>query len=207
MTHSLCSSNRHNHCQRKKQRGKKESISIRWVLCPQHPPAIGAWQMIQENFWKISHHHPKQLLCNYHPKPAENPARSVPISMLLILSAQKGSRASALPMFPGRGALIKHFSREYQTWNVSAWPVVACEKLTKHCKICFGSRGERAEDAVAVLSPPVQMLWRQGWPMGGLSLQAGLTKSARLNTDQGNWSTMLDGNHPKLRSLPNRCFF
>ena len=51
------------------------------------------------------------------------------------------------------------------------------------------------------------MLWRQGWPMESLSLQAGLPKSARSNTDLENWSTMLDGNHPKWRFLPNRCFF
>lgn len=68
---------------------KKKSISIMWVLCPQHPPAIDVWQMIRENFWKVSHHRPKRPLCNYHPKPVKKTARSVPISMLLILSAEK----------------------------------------------------------------------------------------------------------------------
>lgn len=43
--------------------------------------------------------------------------------------------------------------------------------------------------------------------MGGLSLQASLTKSARSNADLGNCSTMLDGSHPRWSSLPNRCFF
>lgn len=67
---------------------KKKTISVRWVLHSQQPPASSAWQIIREHFWKIYHHPPKRPLCNYHSKPVKTTARSVLISMLLILSAE-----------------------------------------------------------------------------------------------------------------------
>lgn len=54
----------------------KKSISIKRGLCPQHPPPRGAWQMIWENFWKISHH-PTQPLYNYPPLSQAKPLAGV----------------------------------------------------------------------------------------------------------------------------------
>lgn len=137
---------------------KERPMSIWWILCLQnHPPANGAWQMIQQ----ISHRpkYPLQL----PPGASKNHCQKRADFHALNLICGRGSSASTSLMFPGREALIKHFCPWITDKEcLSTWPAVACEKLKKHCKIGFGSR--ESWGVIAVLSPPVQMLEGQGWP-------------------------------------------
>lgn len=160
---------------------KEKSMSSRWVLCPQNPPANGAWQMIQQ----ISHH-PKSL--QLPPRASKNHCQKRADFHALNLICGRGSRASTSLMFPGRGALIKHF----------------CPWITdKECLHLASSSLWKIKKNIVKLA--LEAGRAEGWLLSYLHQcrcweGKGDPQTASPNPQQ-NGSTMPGGHHPKWNSL------